>query len=105
MALVEALVGLVLAAVGASVLCAAAASAGQHVRLARERSTAVALAVDRLDALRAGPRVGGSDELDVAGTRYALAWGSAGGRGAPAALAVEVSWTGGRVRLESVAYP
>lgn len=104
-ALVEALVALMLAAVGAATLCAAAAAAVRHVRLARERSAAVALAVDRLEALRAGAREGGSDEIDVAGTRYTRDWRSAGGRGAPAALHVEVVWAGGHVRLESGAYP
>jgi Tfp pilus assembly protein PilV len=104
-AIVEALVALLVVAVAVTGLTASAAAAIRHVRLARERGTALALATDRLDALRAGPRDAGRDEIDVAGTRYVRTWSSAGGRGEPWRLAVEVIWAGGHVDLESGAFP
>jgi Tfp pilus assembly protein PilV len=104
-AVVEALVALLLAAVAVAGLTATAAAAVRHVRLARERSAALALATDRLEALRAGPRGAGRDEIDAAGTRYVRTWTSDGGRGAPVRLQVEVGWPDGHVSLESGAYP
>lgn len=104
-AVVEALVALLVLAVAVAGLTASAAAAIRHVRLARERSTALALAMDRLDGLRAGPRDAGRDEIDLAGMRYVRTWSSAGGRGEPWRLAVEVMWLGGHVDLESEAYP
>jgi Tfp pilus assembly protein PilV len=104
-AVVEALVALLLAGVAIAALAAGASAGVRHVRLARERSTALALAADRLDALRAGPRDTGSDEIDVAGTRYVRRWRSDGGRGTPLRLGVEVGWADGHVTLESGAFP
>jgi len=104
-AIVEALVALMITAVAVAGLTASAAAAIRHVRLARERGTALALATDRLDALRAGPRDTGRDEIDVTGTHYVQTWSSTGGRGEPWRLAVEVMWPGGHIELESGAYP
>jgi Tfp pilus assembly protein PilV len=103
--MVDALVAMLLAGIAIAALTAVAASGVRHVRLARERSTALGLAADRLDALRAGPRDTGSDAIDVAGTRYVRRWRSDGGRGTPARLGVEVDWADGHVTLESGAYP
>jgi Tfp pilus assembly protein PilV len=104
-ALVESLVALLLTAIALAALSAGAAGGVRSVRDARERSAAVVLATDRLDALRAGPRDSGSDEVDVAGVSFRRAWQSDGGRGAPVHLAVEVTWAGGHVALESEAFP
>jgi Tfp pilus assembly protein PilV len=104
-ALVDALMALLLTAVALAALSAVAASSVRHVRTARDRSTALALAADQLDALRAGPRASGSDEVDVAGTRYGRTWRSDGGRGAPVRLEVDVTWAEGHVALESEAFP
>jgi Tfp pilus assembly protein PilV len=104
-AVVEALVALLLAGVAISVLAASAAATVRHVRLARDRSIAVALAADRLEGLRAGPRDGGRDEIDAAGIRWVRTWSSDGGRGTPVQLQVEVEWPEGRVRLDSAVYP
>jgi Tfp pilus assembly protein PilV len=104
-AIVEALVALLITAVAVAGLTASAAAAIRHVRLARERGTALALATDRLDALRAGPRDIGRDEIDVTGTHYVRTWSSTEGRGEPSRLAVEVIWPGGHIELESGAYP
>src|SRR5262245_15007121 len=104
-AVVEALVALVLAAIAVAALTAVAGVGGHHVRLARERGIAIALASDRLDALRAGPRDSGSDAVVVAGTRYTREWSSTGGRGLPVHLEVEVTWDGGHAALASDAFP
>jgi Tfp pilus assembly protein PilV len=104
-ALVESLVALLVTAIALAALSAGAAAGVRFVREARERSTAVALAADRLDALRAGPRDSGSDEVVVAGVRFGRTWSSAGGRGAPVRLEVEVTWPAGHVGLASEVFP
>jgi Tfp pilus assembly protein PilV len=104
-AVVEALVAMVLAAVAVAGLAAATAAAVRHLQVARTRCTALALAADRLESLHAGPRDAGSDEIDVAGTRYVRTWSSDPGRGGPSALRVEVDWADGHVRLEGGAFP
>ena len=102
---VEALVALVLAAVALAALTAAAAASVSHVRLARDRVCALELASARLESLRAGPRTSDADEVDDAGTRFARTWHSDDGRGGADRLHVEVTWPGGRVDLESGAFP
>jgi Tfp pilus assembly protein PilV len=104
-ALVEALVAMVLAAVAVASLTAASAAAVRHLQVVRARSIALALASDRLESLRAGPRDAGSDEIDVAGVRYVRTWSSEPGRGGPSSLRVEVGWAEGHVRLEGGALP
>ena len=104
-ALVESLVALLVTAIALAALSTGAAAGVRFVREARDRSAAVELAADRLDALRAGPRAAGTDEVVVAGVRFARSWSSAGGRGAPVHLEVEVTWSGRRVALESEAFP
>ncbi len=103
--LVEALAALGLAAVALAALAATAASCVRHVRLARERSIAVGLAADRLEALRAGPRADGRDEPAVAGIVFTRAWTVTGGRGDVTRLRVAVAWPDGTVRLETGAFP
>ena len=104
-AVVDALVALGLTGVALAGLAGAAAASVRHLRLARERSVAVALATNRLEALRAGPRGDGRDEPDLAGTPAVRTWSSDGGHGDVARLHVEVVWPGGSVRLESEAFP
>lgn len=104
-ALVEALVAMLLTAIALGSLSAGAAAGVRAVRDARERSAAVVLATDRLDALRAGPRDSDSDEVVVAGVRYDRDWRSDDGRGAATHLSVEVAWERGHVVLESEAFP
>jgi Tfp pilus assembly protein PilV len=104
-AVVEALVALLLAGIAIAALTASAAATVRHVHLARQRSVALALASDRLEALRAGSRDAGRDEIDAAGTRYVRTWTSDGGRGAPVRLQVEVAWADAHVRLDSAVYP
>ena len=104
-ALVESLVALLLTAIALAALSAGAAAGVRAVGDARERSTAVVLATDRLETLRAGPRDSGSDDVDVAAVSFHRAWQSDGGRGAPVHFTVEVTWSGGHVALESEAFP
>ena len=104
-AVVEALVALLLTAIAVAALAASAAAGVRYVRVARERSAAVELAADRLDALRAGPRDSGTDDVVVAGTRYERTWSSSGGRGSAVRLQVEVTWAGGHVAVQSEAFP
>jgi len=104
-AVVEALVALLLAAVAVAGLTTGAAAAVRHVRLAHERGVALGLATDRLEALRAGPRDMGRDEIETAGTHYVRTWTSEGGRGMSVHLQVEVGWPDGHVGLESGVYP
>ena len=104
-ALVEALAALGVTAVALAGLSATAASAVRHVRLARDRGAALALATDQLDALRAGPRADGSDEPVVGATPFVRTWEVTGGRGDVALLRVQVTWVDGSVRIASGAYP
>ena len=104
-AVVEALVALLLAGVAISVLAASAAATVRHVRLARERGVAVALAADRLEGLRAGPRDTGRDEIDAAGVHWVRTWSSGGGRGSAVILRVQIEWPDGHVNLDGAVYP
>jgi Tfp pilus assembly protein PilV len=104
-ALVESLVALLLTAIVLAALSAGATAGVRFVRDARNRSAAVVLAADRLDALRAGPRDPGNDEVVSAGVPFTRVWRSEGVRGGPVHLEVEVTWEGGHVALESEAFP
>ena len=103
---VEALVAAALAGIALGGLAAVAGVATRTLCLARDSGVAVALAVERLEALRAGPRRDGSDRWTAAdGTTFTRTWQVAGGRGTPARLSVRVAW-GGRVHtLATAAWP
>lgn len=98
---VEALVALALAAIATAGLATAATSAVAHLRLARVRDTAVALASSRLEALRAGPRADGDDVVGP----FVRRWWADDGRGDAAAADVEVVWGTRAVRLSSEVSP
>jgi Tfp pilus assembly protein PilV len=104
-ALVEALAALGVTAIALAGLAATAASAVRHVRLSRDRGTALALAVDQIETLRAGPRDTGRDEPVVGATSFVRTWESAGGRGDVALLDVQVAWADGSVRIATGAFP
>src|SRR5207249_3757345 len=73
---------------------------------ARNTATALALAGERLEALRVGPRAGGSDGPVAAdGTRFVRTWSVVEGRGAPTRLAVRVDWTWRSLTLATEALP
>jgi len=104
-ALVEALVALLLTAIALAALSAGATAGVRFVRDARDRSAAVVLAADQLDALRAGPRDPGTDQVVAAGVTFTRVWRSEGGHGGPVHLEVEVTWERGHVALVSEAFP
>jgi len=103
---VEALVAAALAGIALAGLAGVARLATASLRLARDTGTALALATDRLEALRAGPRGDGSDGWTAPdGTLFTRGWTAAGGRGRPARLAVNVRWGRHAVVLDTEAMP
>jgi hypothetical protein len=102
---VEALVALGLAAVAAGTLAAVATASGTALVTARRDGVATALATERLDGLRAGPRTAGSDAASSAGSTFARRWTASDGRGRPDGLGVEVAWPGHRLVLATEALP
>jgi Tfp pilus assembly protein PilV len=104
--LVEALVAAALAGVAVAALCHTVVGTGRAVAAARRASTAVALAEATLDMLRVGPRADGADTpVGADGTPYVRSWAVAGGRGAPATLAVRVTSGGRTLALDGAVWP
>ena len=90
---VEALVGAALAGVALAGLAAVAGLATRSLCLARDGGVALALAQERTEALRAGPRANGADTRTAAdGTVFRRSWQVTGGRGVPVRLTVQVAW-------------
>ena len=103
---VEAVVATALAGIAAAGLAATAAMTVDGLRLARDTGTALALASERLEALRVGPRANGSDSpVGADGTRFVRTWAVVDGRGAPSRLSAEVRWGSRSVRLATEAVP
>jgi hypothetical protein len=102
---VDALVGAALAGIALAGLAAVAGLATASLRLARDTGTALALATERLEALRAGPRSAGDDGWTAPdGTSFTRAWDAGGGRGRPTTLSVRVGWGSRAVALGSEAW-
>lgn len=102
----EALVAAALAGLAIAGLAAGARLATEGQRLARDTSTALALASERLEALRAGPRTGGTDHtVSADGTTFVRSWRTDGGRGLPVHLDVHVAWRGHALALATEATP
>jgi hypothetical protein len=102
---VDALVGAALAGIALAGLTAVAGLATQSLRLARDTSTALALATGRLEALRAGPRADGDDRWQAPdGTLFTRTWTHDGGRGRPVGLSAEVAWGRRTVALRTEAW-
>lgn len=103
---VEAVVAAALAGIAAAGLAATAAVTVDGLRLARDTGTALALATERLEALRVGPRANGTDAAAAAdGTRFARTWSVVEGRGAPTRLSVRVQWGSRSAALVTEALP
>ena len=103
---VEALVGAALAGIALAGLAAVAGLATASLRLARDTGTALALATERLEALRVGPRdVGADSRVGPDGTRFDRSWTGEGGRGAPARLSARVAWGRHALELATEALP
>ncbi len=105
-ALVDALVAASLAGLAAGGLVASAALGTRSLVLIRDTNNALAFAGQRLEALRAGPRAGGTDApIACDGTVYARRWSVAGGRGTPVTLSVRVGWRGHVIALDTETLP
>ncbi len=103
---VEALVGAALAGIALAGLAAVAGLATASLRLARDTGTALALATERLEALRVGPRADGADsQVAPDGTRFQRSWTRDGGRGTPERLSVRIAWGRHALELETEALP
>jgi Tfp pilus assembly protein PilV len=103
---VEAMVAAALAGVALAGLAGVACVATMSLRLARDTGTAVALASERLEALRLGPRSDGDDLWTAPdGTVFVRRWRQAGGRGRPATLSARVTWARHAVELGTEATP
>jgi len=103
---VEALVGTALAGIALAGLAAVAGLATASLRLARDTGIALALATERLEALRVGPRADGADsQVAPDGTRFQRSWTRDGGRGTPERLSVRIAWGRHALQLETEALP
>lgn len=97
-AIAEALVAVTLVALAAASIASTAAAVVRSLVLARDLTTAQTLATERLEALRIGPRLDGSDvQAGAGGVDFARRWTVEDGRGLPARLAVEVAWRNHRL--------
>ena len=104
--IVDALVGAALAGIAVAGLAGTAALASQGLRLARDTGTALALATERLEALRVGPRADGADsQVAPDGTRFQRSWSRDGGRGMPVRLGARIAWGRHALELETEALP
>jgi Tfp pilus assembly protein PilV len=102
----EALVGAALAGLALAGLAATAQVSAQALRLARNQGMALAVATERLEALRAGPRGAGTDAVVTPdGTTFRRTWRVRDGRGAPATLDVDVAWGTHALALGSEVWP
>jgi Tfp pilus assembly protein PilV len=103
---VEALVAAALAGIALAGMAAVARLATASLRLARDTGTALALATERLEALRVGPRLDGDDGwTSPDGTRFTRRWSQDGGRGAPARLGATVTWGRHTIDLRTEVLP
>jgi len=103
--IVDAVVGAALAGIALAGLAAVAGLATHSLRLARDTATALALATDRLETLRSGPRAAGTDTwVAPDGSTFTRSWSHDGGRGAPVGLSVSVGWGRRTVDLRTEAW-
>lgn len=87
-------------------LTAAAATGTAALVRTGSDATAVALAVEQLERLRAGPRGDGTDApTGFGGATFARTWRVTPGRGLPDRLETVVEWGGHRVALATEAWP
>jgi Tfp pilus assembly protein PilV len=99
--IVEALVALALAGIAMAGLAGAATMSVHHLRLARSRDSAVALAASRLETLRAGPLDDGSEAIGP----FVRRWWADDGRGDASPVDVEVAFDDRAVLLSSEVSP
>jgi len=105
-AVIDALVSLGLAGVAIAGVAATGGLALRALRVARDTNAAIALATERLEALRAGPRGSGSDATSAAdGTVFTRTWQVTDGRGHATQLSVDVHGGGRALALASEVFP
>jgi hypothetical protein len=105
-ALVEALVATALAGIALGGLTGAAVLATRSLVLVRDTANALALAGERLETLRVGPRTDGADAPRTRdGTDWTRSWRVSGGRGTPAGLSVGLACDRRTVDLSTEVFP
>jgi len=103
---VEALVGAALAGVALAGLAATAQVSVRALTLAHQGAAALAVAAERMETLRAGPRADGADLVTAGdGTGFARRWRVVDGRGAPSGITVDVGWGTHAFTLASEVWP
>ena len=95
-----------LAGIALGGLANAAVLATRSLVLVRDTGNALALAGERLEALRVGPRADGADApRSRDGTAWTRTWTVTGGRGAPAGLSVRVTCARHTLTLSTEVFP
>jgi len=103
---VEALVGAALAGLALAGLAATAQVSVRALTLAHQGAPALAVAAERMEAVRGGPRADGADRVTAGdGTAFSRRWRITDGRGAPSAVAVDVGWGTHALTLASEVWP
>jgi hypothetical protein len=105
-AVIDAVVSLGLAGVAVAGIAGTGGLALRAMRVARDTNATIALATERLEARRAGPRANGSDTATAPdGTVFSRTWQTTDGRGQVTPLSVDVQGGGHDVVLSSEAFP
>jgi hypothetical protein len=105
-ATMDALVSLGLAGVAIAGVAGSGGLALHVLRVARDTNAAIALATERVEALRAGPRTNGADTTTATdGTVFTRTWQVTDGRGRPTPLSVDVQGGGRSFTLASEVFP
>ena len=105
-ALIEAVAAAALAAIAVGTLTGVATLASRTLALARDTDNALALAGERLETLRNGPRADGTDTAVTRdGTVFTRSWHVGGGRGAPVELSVQIAWGRHALALSTATLP
>lgn len=105
-AVIDALVSLGLAGVAIAGVAATGGLALRTLCAARDSNAAIALGTERLEALRVGPRGGGSDATTATdGTVFTRTWQVTDGRGHATQLSVDVHGGGHALALASEVFP
>ena len=105
-AVIDAVVSLGLAGIAVAGIAGTGGMALRALRVARDTNAAIALATERLEAMRAGPRVNGADVATAPdGTRFTRTWQTTDGRGGVTPLSVDVQGGGHDLVLSSEVFP
>lgn len=93
-------------ALAAGGVAAVAATSGRTLVAASRDAIATALALDRVEHWRAGPRGDGTDVVTGGdGTAYARQWTTIAGRGRPDSVDATIAWPSHAIALGTEALP